>query len=738
MNKMPGQQAHAFESSEITLSAIIHEILDHRWLILIVTLFCCGIGAFYAVRQIPQYQSDVLLQVGSPQSSMGQAAAGAQSFTFRSPMGDATSTQIALMQSRFILEPVIRTLGLDVGVTLKKTGFWSRLTSFKKKTIKVSLFQVPRKQMNQSFDLVLDKPNHLRVFDSMRQLVLEGAVGARLTNADHSMRLQVDAVSAPIGTVFSLVRHSDLPIVKSLAGQLQISEAGGKTRQSTGILQVSLTGSDPDRIMQILNAVATVVRDKDAHRKSQEAAQTLAFLFHQLPITKGQLEEAESALNRYRATSGKIDTKAQIQFLLGQLTSLDTKLSELGIHKIDLLQHYTTDHPLLIALDTQTKALQSQRAELEKAIKKLPASDQITINLMRDVGVKKTLYLILLSKIQELEVVKAGTISSVHILAYASRPDAPLRGKTPQIYLASILFGLLISAGIIVIRRLLSPRVDDPHWGERHFNLANLAIIPYCKEQTDHTVQFKNRAIAELPLLARDNPRNLSVESLRSLRTSLQVTLACASNNRIAILGISPGVGKSFVSANLAYLMAAGGKRVLLVDGDLRRGTLHQYMSSPATPGLADVLNKTVQLDQALIRGVHPNLDFISRGTYPTDPSELLMGDYFKELMLVLSEQYDAVIIDTAPVLLVTDAVLIGSITATNYLVMGAGAHQPSDIDMVMKRLTGSSVQLHGSIFNFYRMDTVGFSYGKYGQYGKYGKYSKYNTYYYDNVTEKQ
>lgn len=730
MSTILSNQTYAQEGDEIDLSAILGQLSENRWLILFITLCTFALGVFYASRQIPQYQSDVLLQIEGPSPGIGQSSAMVQQFMFRSPTGDATSTQTALMQSRFVLEPVIQSLGLDISAVPKKGSMWSRLTSLNKKTAQVSVFEVPRHDINQRFNLVLDKPAHVSLYDAADHLILQGATGSLITSADKTIRLQVASLNAPVGAEFTLVKHADAPLVKLLAKQLKIDESGSKTRQNTGILELSLIGPDPFKLIHTLNAIAKITQMKDAQKKSQEAAQTLEFLFHQLPITKGQLEQAETALNQYRAKSGKIDIKLQTQFLLNQLADLDKQLGVLRINKIDMLQRYTAEHPMLLALDTQTKALEAERNKLEQSLKTLPASDQIAVNLMRDVGVKKTLYLLLLSKIQELEVVKAGTVSSVHILSSASMPDAPLPGKRPMIYMGSILLGLMLSVMIIAGRKLISPRVDDPHWGEKHFKLANLAIIPYCKEQTTYTADMKAGVLQEMPLLAHANPRNLSIESLRSLRTSLQVSLACASNNIVAILGVSPGVGKSFVSANLAYLLAAGGKRVLLIDGDLRRGTLHKYMNVPPMPGLAEVLKQTATVDSALIKSAYPNLDFIPRGAYPTDPSELLMSDRFKTLMTTFATQYDVVVIDTAPVLLVTDAVLIGAVSAINYLIMGAGAHQPAQVEMVLKRLAGSGVQVHGSIFNFYRTETITRSYG---QYGKYGKYGYYNTYYDDN-----
>ena len=471
-----------------------------------------------------------------------------------------------------------------------------------------------------------------------------------------------------------------------------------------------------------MNNIAFIAKEKDANKKAQEASQTLSFLEQQLPITKGQLEQAEYNLNQYRAKSGKIDIKLQTQALLAQFSDLEKELGKLRIEKINMQQQYTSKHPILIAVNTQIKSLEAQRHELERSLKTLPASDQVAVNWFRDVKVKKTLYMILLNKIQELQVVKAGTISSLRILALAKMPDRPLPSRKPVTYAASILLGLMLSFMIILFRRMLSSKIDDPHWSERQFNLPNLAIIPFCKEQKNLLLN----SAEVIPLLAMSNPKNLSIESLRSLRTSFQVSLAGATNNVVSILGISPEVGKSFISANMAYLLASAGKKVLIIDADLRRGTMHKYMGIPSSPGVAEVLNGTVTIDAAVSVTMNGNLCCLPRGAYPEDPSELLTSSQFKSLMQTLSAQYDVVIIDTAPVLLVTDAVIVGGLSGTNYLVFGAGIHEASEIEMAIKRLLGAGVHLHGSIFNYNRPQVKKLMGSKYYNYN-------YNySYYYD------
>ncbi len=712
------------EGDRVDLSRLFSELWGHKWLILIISAITLALGVFHVAKLVPQYSSNLLLQIEPGQSRFISNDNAMQTFMTSGKVADTVSTQMALIKSRFILEPVIRQLGLDVQAVPERR-FWDKFSlSLPKKKIHIQTFIVSKQYINQSFSLVYDAPKHFKLYDAKKHLILQGQIGTLVENKNKTMQIQVKAIQAPLRTHFSVTKRATHSLVQGLSRQLKIEEVGEKSRQYTGILDLSLTGEDPGVIVSALNAIAKETQIKDAEKKSQEASQTLEFLNQQLPLTKQLLEKAETVLNRYRAKSGKIDLKLQTQFLLHQLSEQDHVLDELKLKRINMMQQYTQLHPQTIALNTEITALERRRVTLERQLKLLPASDQVAVNLLRDVNVKKTLYLLLLNKIQELEVIKAGTVSSVRILSFAKPVDSPIPKPRFIVYLGCLFFGVFLSAALILGRKLISPRVDDPHWGEREFNLATLAIIPFSKEQVTLTSELD--ISKHLPLLAHTNPRNLSVESLRSLRTSLQVSLTCANNNLVSILGVLPNVGKSFVSANLAYLLATAGKRILLLDADLRRGSLHKYMNCPASPGLVEVLKNTVSLEDAVSSTMHDNLFILPRGAYPTDPSELLTGEAFKVLMNQLSQQYDLVIIDTAPVLLVTDAVVVGGYTATNYLVVGAGTHQPREIEMVLKRLSGSGVSVHGSIYNFHRERK------KLTNYGNYHYYASHYSYYYD------
>lgn len=724
INTIGTKQISVSEGDEIDLSALINQLMANIWLIVFVTATTLGIGVLYVYKQVPQYQSDVLLQVDSSRAGFGQGGFVGQLAMGGSRSGSSVQTQMALIQSRFILDQVVQSMGLNIDVSPKNGTLLERLfeKNISKNTIEIKSFEVPQAKLNMMFQLQVDRPGHILLLDSEGKKILQGQIGTNNKAKNGNIRLTINAIHSPVGSIFSLVKRSNAIVVRSLIGQLKLEESGDKGYQGTGIISATLTGRDPKQVIRILNAIAQAAQAQDAKRQYKETSQTLMFLYRQLPITKGQLETAEYNLNSYRAKSGKIDIKLQTQFLINQLSDFDKKIRDLQIQKIDMQQRFTRQHPSIIAMDRQIKGMDAQRHKLERLLKTMPASDQIAMNLQRDVTVKKTLYLVLLNKIQELQVEKAGMVSGIRILSSAKMPDSPLPGKRVAIYFGSLLFGLMLSGAIIFGRRLLSQRVEDPHWSERQFNLPNLAIIPFCAEQGVESRMLDSTK--QVTLMAFSNPRSLAMESLRSLRTNLQVSMLGVSNNIVSIMGVSPSVGKSFISANLAYLIASAGKRVLVIDADLRRGTLHKYFNMPSSPGLTDVLINTASIETVLRVTENENLMCLPCGTYSSDPSELLMSEHFKLLMQTLSQQFDVIVIDTAPVLLVTDAVIVGRVSGTNYIVFGAGVHQPIEIEMALKRFTDSGVQLHGSLFNFNRTPSRQTSYGQY--------YYNNNSYYYD------
>ena len=215
------------------------------------------------------------------------------------------------------------------------------------------------------------------------------------------------------------------------------------------------------------------------------------------------------------------------------------------------------------------------------------------------------------------------------------------------------------------------------------------------------------------------NKDDLAIESLRSLRTTLHFAFLEAQNNIIMITGTGPGVGKTFVSINLAVVLADAGKKILLIDGDMRKGFINKVLGVGRENGLSElILNTssgwTPMLDEAIHKTPVVNLDFIPTGSIPPNPSELLLHERFGDLLTSISKNYDHVIIDSPPILAVTDAAIIGRMASATLMIVRAGQHPMRELEQSVKRLTQADVHLKGVVFNDLPESSSRFGYGQY------------------------
>jgi tyrosine-protein kinase Etk/Wzc len=289
-----------------------------------------------------------------------------------------------------------------------------------------------------------------------------------------------------------------------------------------------------------------------------------------------------------------------------------------------------------------------------------------------------------------------------------------VRPKPALVLTLAVLLGLAGGVGVALALNALNRGVKDPDAIEVGTGLPVIATIPHSVAQRRLARRGRRGRLSALAVV---DPEDAAVEDLRSLRTSVQFALLRAQSNVIAIGGLAPKAGKSFVSVNLAHLLAAAHGRVLLVDGDLRRGVLHRYFGVDAQPGLAEVVRGTAQLEDALRSAVAPNLDLLPAGGEVTNPAELLAGAPFQQTVSLLRERYKVVIVDTPPILSVTDSALVGRIAGVNLLVFRAGEHSAREISAALRRLVQNGVTVRGAILNDVRP-----SYGRYGR-GRYRRY---------------
>lgn len=687
---------------------LFYSLWENKIILIIVTLIVCALCTVYLISKPARYEANTLIQIDD---NNRDEKFHLSQFSLTNGGSNQVASQVALIQSRVILEPIINQLGLSIAIEKPHLPIIGHIVpKHLNSKLVIRHLQLPNQYLNTHLKLNIVDQTHYYLTDKNNKILLQGETHKIASNNGFSML--INEIDVPPKTVLYLIKYPTLEIVKKLASRLRVEELGDASNNQTGILQISLTDTDPIRLIKILNAIGKAIQRKSAERKSMETSKTLDFLNEQLPIIKGSLEKAEAALNQYRAVSGKIDIKIQSEQLMEQLENIEKQIIEANLYKSNLLTIYTKNYPTIVELDNKISELKKLKLTLIEQIKNLPASDQVAMNFMRDVKVKNDLYLIMLNKIQELRVLNSGTLSDIRILAKATIPDTPIPEQTGLLITASLILGLMFGCIAILVRKAFRRRINDPRWLEQNLHLPNLAIIPYSKQQTKNKIEYKNKPFNEQIILAEKNPRDLSIEALRSLRTSFQIMLPKSSKNIISIMGVSENVGKSFVSSNFAYLLAQVEKRVLLIDGDIRRGDLYKYFSVPQTPGLNEIINGTTTVPDAIRTTSISHLSFLSCGAYPKNPSELLTKHEFKDILNVLSRQFDYIIIDTAPILAVTDSIIIGALTDVNFLVVGSNIHQPEEILLTFKQLQNAGIKIHGTIFN--HLSEKALVYGKY------------------------
>lgn len=730
---------------EIELKEIFALLYGHKWFIVIITGLFLVFAVVFALNVATKYKVTALVQVSNKVDGAGLGGA-LQSLTDMSGLlsqggaGAQTSdVETALLHSRFILQPTIDNNRLNIVVKpnyFPVFGFYlarhyqkSQLASplwgvssfaWGGEQVTVDRFVVPAAMISKKFHIVKTAVNQYNLYASKGELVLTGKVNklAHVSTGQFSgLEVLITKLQANIGTIFSVTRLPNEGILEQLSKKLLVTDLG--SQGNTGVLSLSLQGKDKEKLPQVLNTIIDIEVQNNIQKKSKEAKNTLVFLNKQLPRVKKDLNQAEVALEQYLSKTGSLGLSEEGKILLSQVVTVEQEQEQLKLQKASLLQKFTAQHPYVIAVVNKQKSVQQELNNLATKLRQLPKVEQEAIGLEREVKVKNELYLSLLNKIQQLQVIKAGTVSDVEILDRSTVP-LPLPSYKLFILLGGVFFGFIFAAMIVFVRKMLDNSMRDPDYIEEKTGIPSYAIVPHSKRQ-EQIIKAMKRGLAwrnKSFILAEKYPKDAAIEGIRSLRTSMQFALMEAENNIVSIMGTSPNIGKSFVSLNLGYLLADSGKKVLLIDADLRKGKLHKYLSLLQAPGLAEILHE----DLAFEKGKHvirkDGFDFIACGNYPKNPSELLLSADFTKLLDKLSNQYDIVIIDTPPVLAVTDSVIIAKQTGVNLFIVGFGKESFTELNHAVKRVKKNSINIDGLVLN--NISRASQSYGSYNYYYQY------------------
>ncbi|TYC51818.1 polysaccharide biosynthesis tyrosine autokinase [Zoogloea oleivorans] len=707
----------------LALGEIIAVVFEYRWLVaaIIASAILLGLGGVFVAK--PEYRASGLLEV--EEKASGALAAMKDLGPLLGLGGDTTvAAEQEILGSRMVLEKVINKqklniraepryfplVGRAIARRYKDEGLNSPLFGLASfawggEVIQVDALDVPRDMLDETLSLVVGEGGAFQVFADGDEPVLKGVVGARASAGQYS--LFVAQIQARPGTRFKLTRLSLDEALAALTKKYAIKERGKKS----GILEVSLQGNDQDKIGVVLDDILNTYVRQNVERRSAEAENTLQFLEKQLPIVKRQLDSAEAAYNGYRQSRGSLDLNIETQSVLGSIVEIDNQIVALRQEKDELRQYFTGEHPRIQAADAKIEKLKARRSQFDGEISKLPDTQQTVLRLARDVEVNTALYTELLNTAQQLRVSKAGTVGDVRIIDSAAVTTQPVGIKPISILAIAGFLGFLTSLGVIWILRTLRVVVEDPEEIESRLGLPVYASIPHSSEEVALGRRSKGSKVSS-GLLAISNPEDDAIESLRSLRTTIHFALLDSQQNSLLITGASPGLGKSFISKNLGAVLAQAGKRIVIVDADLRRGHINKEFGLKREVGISEYVAGDVSLDDIVKPTAVPNLWVVTTGQIPPNPSELLMHLRFEELLEKLGERFDTLIVDAPPILAVSDAAIIGRHVGATLMVARAGRHPIRELEQAVKRLNQSGVHVKGFVFNDFDVSRQRYRYG--------------------------
>lgn len=681
------------EADEMDLGRLIGELIDYRKLIFAITVGFTGIGILYAFFATPIYQANALIQVEQKQgnailSSLSQMLPDSQ---------PQSAPEIALLQSRMILGKTVDDLNLQTKIEqdyfpLLGKGF-SRILGHKEGKVSIGNISLPESN-EEITELELTVVNDKTYEISGNNFSAIGKVGETLQKQGYE--ILINEINAEPGTRFSISYLSRLKAINNLQEAFNVADQG----KDTGVLNLTLTGENPILVAKILDSISQNYLAQNVARQAAQDAKSLEFLDQQLPKVRSDLDIAEDKLNAYRKQKDSVDLTMEAKTVLDQIVNVDNQLNELTFKEAEISQLYTQEHPTYKALMEKRKTLQQEKSKLNKRVSSMPSTQQEVLRLSRDVESGRAVYLQLLNRQQELNIAKSSAIGNVRIIDDAVPQPKPVKPKKIVVVLVSFTLGLFFSLSFVLLRVFLRRGIESPEQLE-DIGISVYAGIPVSESLSkDNKRSGSKRKQESSVLLALENPADLAIEAIRSLRTSLHFAMMEAKNNVLMISGASPNAGKTFVSSNLAVIMAHAGSKVLYIDADMRKGYAHKLFGSEKNKGLSDILSGKSSVKDAITNLPNAGFDYIPRGQVPPNPAELLMHPRFEALLGEVSKNYDLIIVDTPPILAVTDAAVIGRYAGTTLIVARFEKDTVKEISVSMKRFQQSGTIVKGCILN--------------------------------------
>ncbi|MAE39600.1 MAG: lipopolysaccharide biosynthesis protein [Psychrobacter sp.] len=697
------------EDDEIDLMALLLALLRGWKTILFFAILGLLIGILYSRYVNPTYKSEALIQID--EKSSGISALGGDISELIGAEDSKAQAEAELIRSRMVLEPVINSLNLRIRLADPEVGAIDRIVNDRTNTaihtpegvsltttdgqVSISQFNVSQGYLNQPYTLIRSETG-FTLSNNLDEFKGQLNQPHQFKGADGQIQITVNDLPDNSHAV-SLTKQSLQKTTNTINSALSVVEKG----KQTGIIELSMTGNNQQQTSLILEEIVLSYVGQNQSRGTEDTTRTLEFMETQIPLLREKLEDSEAEFNEFRTKYGTIDVSQEAEILLAENSQIDTQLSELKLKKADLTTYYTDEHPLVIQINEQIAVLNARKQKIDNTIAGLPEVQREFLKLSQDTEINREIYLNLLKNYQQLQIAKAGQTGFARIIDLPINTFDAIAPKKLQIMILALLLGGMLGSMIVLIKSMLRNVVKDPERLEAKTGVPVIATIPRSPLLTRLGKKNKSPNL----LLAHVDNDSLSYEAIKSLRTNLMFGMPVVGKvgeraKVILITGESPGVGKSFVSANLTEVFSQLDKKVLIIDADMRLGELHRMFDMAPDNGLGDYLAQHIELAAAIHPTSIDNIDFMPRGQHPKNPSSLLSGDKFEQMMTELNEHYDYIVIDSPPILAASDAMVMSHYADRVLMVTRYDQSVEGQVAYAIKQMHKAGIQVDGIVLN--------------------------------------
>lgn len=756
-----------------------------HWPWFVACILLCMAGAWLYLRYTPpvyNISASVIIKDNDKNSKASSGMADLEDLGFYSSINNFDN-EVEILQSRTLIEKVVEELDLYISYAAKSS--FHDIELYKSSPVKVWITPEEAQKLPAPayINLTLQPGNKLNVkitigeqeyskqFDKLPALLTTPSGTFSFTPADSTIAKSEQKIMATVSSPRS--------VAGSYRGALSIEP----TSKSTTIAQISVKSTHTQRGMDFINKLVEIYNRDANDDKNEVATKTSEFIDERINIINGELGTTEQELETFKRDAGLTDLKSDAQLALSEnseyekkraenstqlrlvqflasyannpdhayevlpvnvgltdtgLTELINRYNEMLLERKRLLRSSQENNPVVVNLDASIRAMRSNvlttinsvqrglaitQADLERQagkyagrITNAPGQERQLVSISRQQEIKAGLYLMLLQKREENAITLASTANNARIVDEALADAIPVSPKGKMIYLVALILGVALPVAVIYIIELFKYKIEGRADVEKITSLPIVGDVPFSENKS-----------SEGAIVVHENQNDLMAETFRNVRTN--VLYMMKSNEKVILVtSTTTGEGKTFIASNLAVSLALLGKKIVIVGLDIRKPGLNKaFQLSRKEQGISQFLanpEHTDLMSLVQVSNINPNLSILPGGPIPPNPTELVARESLPQAIDILKKHFDYIILDTAPIGMVTDTQLISRVANASIYVCRADYTHKADYTLInelgeQKKLPNLCTIING-------LDMKKKKYGYYYGYGKYGKYYGY------------